>query len=349
MADTRLSGELGFEAETRWKSLRRVGWGLVGVAGVFAAGVAGYLAAGWDLGDAVYMVMITMSTVGFTEVRPTNSTWLRLHTMTLIALGYVAVGYTLACLVAFIAEEEFRRFLGTQRVKRQIDHLEAHIIVVGLGRMGLRVCKELDAAGEPFVVVDRSIEKLAEIERLHWLFVQGDATEEHVLEEAGIRRARALVAAIPDDAVNVFITLTAREMATNVHIIARAETSTTEQKLKRAGASQVVLPASIGAQRVVAMLTNPGAVTFTELVTNKTTLKIELEEVEVKPEGELFGKTLRELDIGHRTGVVIIAIKRAEGQVIFPPSGTESLANGDKIVLLGRGPNLEQFRAAFQL
>jgi voltage-gated potassium channel len=328
------------------EALRRVRVGLACIAAVIAYGVAGYMLAGWSFGDAVYMVAITITTVGFTEVRPVAG-WLRLHTILIIATGYVAVGYTVAVLVAFFAEAEFKRLLGTQRVKRQIEALRGHVVVVGLGRMGTQVCLDLEAAGVPFVVIDRGHDRLVEIERHGWLHVLGDATEEQTLEEAGLRRARALIAAIPDDAVNVFITLTAREIAPDVEIFARAEQPATQRKLQHAGANHVVLPAAIGAQRVVSILTRPAVVRFAELVSHPAMVEIEMEEVEVVEGGRIGHKTLRDLDIGRKTGTVVVAVHRTKGMVEFPPVGTEPLMPGDRLVLLGRRADLDRFRAEY--
>jgi voltage-gated potassium channel len=316
---------------------------------VLLLGIGGYLVAGWSLSDALYMVVIAISTVGFTEVRPIVGPWLRAHTILVIVFGYLAVSYTLAGLVALLTEEELRRYLGIQRVKRQIESLRDHVIVVGLGRMGTQVCSELEASGVPFVAIDRTPEKIEQLERRGWICIQGDATEERVLLDAGLRMARAVVAAIPDDAINVFITLTAREQAPRVQILARAELQSTEHKLERAGANHVVLPAAIGAQRVVAMIRNPSAVTFAELVTQRAALEIEMDEIEASRGGDFAGKTLRELDIQRRTGVIVVAVKRGDGTIDFPPSGSDELSAGDRLVLLGRRPNLEQFRSLYSV
>lgn len=329
------------------KSVRRIVWGVVALMVVILWGTAGFVLLGWPVGDALYMVVITVSTVGFGEVRPIDSGWLRLHTMLTIFFGYIAVGYTLTGILGFIAEEELQRLVGHKRVRRQIEALEGHIIVTGLGRIGSLVCTELEAAGEPFVLVEQNPEKFAMIEGRGWLYINGDATEEKVLQDAGLQRARALVTAIPSDAVNVFIALTAREMAPKVQIIARAEEPSTQKKLHQAGADHVVLPTAIGAQRIASILTNPSAVKFTELVTHRSSLAIEMADVDVRDPGVFVGRTLREMDIGRRTGVMVIAVKRADGRVEFPPSGNEPFASGDVIVVLGRPTNLEQFRNEF--
>lgn len=331
----------------RQKAVQRILWGLAAMGAVMLYGTVGYLLLGWSLGDAVYMVAITVSTVGFTEVNEINTGLLRAHTILVIFLGYVTLGYMLTGLLTFITEEELRRFLGLHRVRKQIETLRGHTIVAGMGRMGSLVCSELQASGEPFVLIDRSHDRAAEIERRGWLYVIGDASEEKVLQEAGLSRARALVSALPSDADNVFITLTARELAPKVQIIARAEQPSTQKKLKQAGADHVVLPATIGAQRIASILTNPSAVKFTELVTHRSSLDIEMADVDVREGGPFAGRTLRDLDIGRRTGVIVLAIKRADGRVEFPPSGDEAFAPGDVIVLLGRPESFEQFRGEF--
>jgi voltage-gated potassium channel len=327
--------------------VRPVWRGLLSLSIVIVYGVIGYVATGWSFADALYMVVITISSVGFTEVRPVDSPYLRVHTMLVIAFGMVAVGYTLAGILRFVAEDELAKLLGHQRVKRMIDHLSGHTIVAGMGRMGDLLCEELAAAAEPFVLIEISAEKLTIAAARGWLHVAGDATEEEVLARAGLARAKNLVTAIPNDAANVFITLTARQMNAHVQIIARAERSSTQKKLKQAGANHVVLPAAIGAHRIVSILTNPSAVEFIELVTHRSSLAIEMDEVAVTDPGPFAGQTLRDADIGRRTGVIVVAVKRVDGRVEFPPKGDEPFAAGDSIVLLGRRANLMHFREAF--
>jgi voltage-gated potassium channel len=230
---------------------------------------------------------------------------------------------------------------------RQIETLSGHTIVAGYGRVGSLVCEELAAAGQPFVVVDRAHDKAEEIESKGYFCVTGDATEERVLLEAGIDRARVLISAMPDDAENVFITLTSRQIGPGLTIIARAEQPSTVKKLKHAGANHVVLPAAIGAHRIVSLVTNPAAVQFAELVTQRTSLAIEMDELPIRESHALAGHSLRDADIKRRTGVIVVAIKRADGMLVFPPSGDEILAPGDSVVFLGRRDDLDRFRQQF--
>jgi voltage-gated potassium channel len=324
-----------------------VAFGLIFLQFVIAYGVAGYRAMGWDLSDAFFQVIIIISGVGLGEVRPLDDTFARAHTITVITLGISTVAYTLASFIQFLTEGELLAYLGRQRKMRQIETLAQHTIVAGYGRVGSLACDELAAAAQPFVVIELSPDRADEIEAKGYFCVRGDATEEKTLEEAGIRRARVLISAMPHDAENVFITLTGRQICPGLLIIARAEQPTTVKKLKHAGADHVVLPAAIGAHHIVSLVTNPAAVQFAELVTQRTSLAIELDELPILATHALAGHSLRDADIKRRTGVIVVAIKRADGQLIFPPSGDEVLAPGDSVVFLGRRANLDQFRQQF--
>jgi voltage-gated potassium channel len=340
----RPDGPTGFWSR---RSVRGLIQGVTAESVVVLWGVVGYMLLGWTLSDAFYMVVITISGVGFGEVRPLRSTSERLHTILVITFGMVAVGYTLARFIQFLTEAEIQNLVGHRRMRRQIETLSGHTVVAGFGRVGALVCDELAEAELPFVVIELSSDKIPEIEAKGYLYVQGDATEEAILREAGLLRAGQLVTVMPHDAANVYITLTARQMCPAVKIIARAELPSTQKKLRQAGANHVILPALIGAHRIVSLLTNPSAVEFAELVTQRSSLAIEMDDIPIRDGSPLRNQTLRDADIGRRTGVIVIAVKRADGRVEFPPSGDEPLAQGDSIVVLGRRSNLDHFRQVF--
>jgi voltage-gated potassium channel len=328
-------------------SVRRIAIGFTALGFVMLYGVAGYMAMGWTFMDSFYQVFITVSAVGLTEVHPLVSTPLRLHTMMVIALGLFSVAFTIGGFISLLTEGELRKYLGHQRMMRQIETLTGHTIVAGFGRVGALVCEGLASSEMPFVVIELEHGRGAEMEARGYLHLFGDATDETILKEAGIERAGVLVTAMPNDAANVFITLTARELSPHLMIIARAEQPTTQKKLRQAGANHVITPAAIGARRIVSLLTNPTALELVELVTQRSSLAIEMDEIPIRPTSPLSGQTLRDADVGRRTGVMVIAVKRADGVVEFPPSGDHPFGPGDSIVLLGRRANLEQFRENF--
>jgi voltage-gated potassium channel len=326
---------------------RRITLGFCALGIVMAYGTLGYMLMGWSFLDAFYQVFITVSAVGLTEVHPLTSLPLRVHTMLVIAMGIFSVAYTVGGFISLLTEGELRRYLGQQRMLRQIDTLSGHTVVAGFGRVGALVCDGLATSGRPFVIVDQDPERVPEMEARGFLHIVGDATEEGMLREAGVERASVLVTTMPNDAANVFITLTARELSPQLMIIARAEQPSTPKKLRQAGANHVIMPAAIGANRIVSLLTNPTAVEFIELVTRRSSLAIEMDDVPIEAESPLAGKTLRDADIGRRTGVIVIAIKHVDGTVEFPPTGDRPFVPGDSIVILGRRPNLDQFRDEF--
>lgn len=328
-------------------SVRRILYGFTAILLVACYGAVGYVCLGWSSFDAIYQVVITISAVGFGEVRPIISTAARLHTMLLIGAGTLSLAFTLGAFVQLLTENEILGYLGRQRMQKQIEHLTGHTIVAGYGRVGALVCDELVARGQPFVVIELDPERSAEVHEHGFLCVTGDATEERVLVEAGLEHARVIVSVMPNDAENVFITLTARQACAEITIIARAEQPGTPRKLRQAGADHIVMPAAIGANRIVSLLTNPGAVEFAELVTNRSSVAIELDEVGLKPGSRLIGHSMRDSDLKRKTGVIVVAIKRVDGSVEFPVTGDELLAIGDRIVLLGRAANLEVFRKEY--
>ena len=217
----------------------------------------GYVISGWNVMDAIYMVIITIFGVGYGEVHPIESPQLRVMTIMLIVLGYGSAIYTGGGLVQMLMEGEINRALNHRRMTKGICELRGHAIVCGFGRAGSILAKELQAAGKPFVVIDQDDTKLAAAEQMQCLVLEGNATEDETLLKAGVEHASVLATVLPDDAANVFITLTARVLNPEIEIIARAEHPATEKKLLRSGATQVVSPAVIGGKRMAQLITHP--------------------------------------------------------------------------------------------
>jgi len=317
---------------------------LLFVVTVFICATIGYLHAGWRLGDAIYMVTLTLFSVGYGEVHPIDTNYLRVLTMGTMFLGCTGMIVLTGALVQVFTVFELRRILGADRVQTQIDKLDGHVIVCGFGRIGVQLAKELHVAGKSFVVLERSATRIAEAEALGFLSLLGDATEEGALRMAGIDRAKILATVLPDDAVNVFITLSARSLSPTIEIIARGEAPTTELKLLHAGADKVVLPTHIGAERIAEMIIYPETAQFVADSQDMRDMKrglhdfgLELEAVSVARNSGVVGETVATAERRGGGAFFIVQIDRAEGQTIQHPGENVKIEAGDSVVLVVRG------------
>src|SRR5271166_1178212 len=234
--------------------VRNLTFGMIYVALVMVFATLAYMAAGWSFRDAAYMVVITIYTVGFNEVRPINTPALNAITIALIVLGCTGVIFLTGALVQYITLSQLTKVMGHKRMKAQIDQLTEHVIICGFGRIGVPLAKALSEARAGFVVLEKDEARINQATEAGYLCLQGDAASETVLYAAGVMRARVLVSALPTDAVNVFITLSARALNPELNIIARGEEASTEKKLLQAGANKVVLPTHIGAERMADLI-----------------------------------------------------------------------------------------------
>ena len=317
-----------------------------------ALSAAVYVAHGWGVADALYMVVITIFGVGYGEVRPVDTPALRTATMSLIVVSYGCVVYLVGGFVQMVMEGEINRALGQRRMTRGIEQLTGHTVLCGYGRAGRILAAGLRAAGASFVVVDRDEAKLTDAEGQGMLVVEGDASEEDVLLRAGVQRARVLATVLPDDAANVFITLTARDLNPDVEIVARAENPSTERKLLRSGADRVVMPAVIGGQRMAELITRPAAEQMLADASGAVELRHELEriglgldELPIGAGSPLDGHPLSDIELRGNRGFLIVAVRRSAGEVLIDPPGDCVLAAGDAVIVLGHSgelPHLEK-------
>lgn len=324
-------------------SLRKVviGFGILSLSA--AISIIGYMLAGWSLLDAAYMVVITFYGVGYGEVRPIQDPQLRLFTIFVVVSGCTSAVYVLGGFVQMIAEGEFNRYLGARRMTQGIERLENHVIVCGYGRVGRILVQELAAAKEPLVIVDTAQSELQEAENAGHLVLVGDATQESVLLTAGIKRARVLSTVVSDDAANVFIVLTARELNPQIEIIARGESPSTRTKLLRSGANRVVLPAAIGAMKIAGLITHPTAESLlandeveSRLNDELTQIGLTIREVRVGFDSILAGKRLREITMTNSDKFMLIAVRRSHGEIVRNPPEDFCFAEGDTLLLLGQ-------------
>jgi voltage-gated potassium channel len=300
-----------------------------------AAGTVGYsLIEGWSPTESLYMTVITLSTVGFGEVRPLTPGG-RAFTVALILVGVGGVAYLFSSLAEYVVAGELQGTLQRRRMQHKIDGISNHYIVCGYGRVGRHVARELEANGAQVVVIDIDSTKIDRAERSNLLFIVGDASDDEVLQRAGIARARGLVAATGNDADNVFITLSARSIRQDLTIVVRAIMPDSEHKLRMAGADHVVLPHAIGGRRMAGMLMRPTVVDFLDVVMHSENLELWLEDIPVGPGCQLANCSVGDALIRTRTGANVLAIRTAEGKLQTNVSAADVLGAGDVVVALG--------------
>jgi len=315
----------------------------------FIIAVAGYMLAGWPLLDSLYMVIITIFGVGYGEMGPMTPT-LRVFTIWVILAGCSSVAYIVGGFLQMITEGEIKRALGVRRMMREINTLSNHVIICGYGRIGQILARNMAEAGEAFVVIDNDSTRAANAEAKGFLVRQGSATDETVLAAAGIERARVLATVLPDDAANVFITLTARGLNPDLIILARGEFPSTEKKLIQAGADRVVSPAAIGALRMSHMITHPASLDFMEQAKGRETLNellsqldIQIDELAIAPGSPLAGATVGTVEARSKGTFIIVALRRATGAIVIHPDHEIFLEEGDTLILMGHQGDVPRF------
>jgi voltage-gated potassium channel len=296
---------------------------------------------GWGWLDSLYMTVTTLATVGFGEVHPLSRT-ARIFTIFLILGGVFTFFYSATEFIRAVVSGEIQGIFGRQRMERTLSELKDHIIVCGYGRMGRLVCRQFADAGLKFVVIDRQPGLLEAFDTAHGIALQGDATSDDVLKDAGVGRARALLTLAASDADNLYITMSARLLNEKLFIVARCDSELAENKLVRAGASRVILPYVIGGQRVAQAVLRPTVMDFIELATRSEHMELQIEETEVQPGARLSGKTLRDSGIRQELGIIIVAIKKPDGSMVFNPDSAMVIAPGDLLITLGHRQQLDR-------
>ncbi|MCP8968014.1 potassium channel family protein [Ectobacillus ponti] len=324
---------------------KQLGIAVLSMLAVIIVGTFGFM---WleeiDLFHSLWMTVITVLTVGYGDAIPITRGG-RIFALLIIPMGIGIATYAIGAVTALIIEGNIFQAVGRRRMEKQIARLQDHIIVCGYGRVGAQVVQELQQKDIPLVVIDKEL-SLLEGEGIP--FIEGDATEDEVLQRAGITRAAGLVAALPQDAQNVFITLTARGMQPDIQIVARAERTNSEEKLRRAGADKVINPASIAGRRIAMDIVKPLSVSYVDTILYDNEDVFGIEEIQLSEGAALIGKTLRENDLRGRFHVTVLAILRG-GQVRHNPAGEEMLHERDMIIVFGPMEQLRQLEKACQM
>lgn len=289
---------------------------------------------GWSLFDALYMTVITLTTVGFREVHELSRAG-QVFTIFVSLGGVFTLFYFATTVIGAIVSGQVVEFLESRRMERNLADLKDHLIVCGFGRMGRLVCQEFSAQNLPFVVVDRQEEVFERFETPWGIAVHGDAASDEILQRVGIRRARALVSVVASDADNLYITMSARLLNDGLFIVARAEDERSEQKLLRAGANRVVSPYLIGGNRVAQAVLRPTVVDFLELATRTEHLELNIEETRLTAGSGLIGATIEASQLRREHGLIVVAIKKTSGKMIFNPPPDMVLEVGDILIMLG--------------
>jgi voltage-gated potassium channel len=316
--------------------------------GVCVYGTAGYvLVEGWPPWDAFYMTVTTITTVGYKEVHPLSRAG-EVLTATVIFAGVGTFFYTFTLLATVVVDGGIHARLARRRRLRMLDDLKDHFIVCGYGRIGAIIVEELRRQSVPYVVIERDRERVMAVMEAGGLAVEADASSEDVLTRLGIARARGFIAAVGTDAENVYAILTARVLRPDLYIIGRAETEDAERKLLRAGANRVVSPYRIGARELAQTALRPAVVDFFQLATRAGNLELAIEQVAIGAGSPLAGRSIIDVNVRQRYGLIVVGIQRTSGKMEFNPPGDAVMQAGDQLVVLGRADGLRDFEAAAQ-
>ena len=319
---------------TDWRRLRLA---LAMLASVFVFGTIGYVLLGYSVLDAVYQTVTTVATVGFREVHRFDDAG-KVFTIVLVLVGVGTALYTFSVVLETLFEGHLHALFGRRRMERQIETLHEHVIVCGWGRVGRAIAGELITANTDLVVIDLDPARVTEAALPA---IIGDATEDQVLEAAGLGRARALRAALDTDAGNLFVTLSARALRPDLFIVARARIEESEEKLRRAGADRVVNPQSIGGARIAAFVLQPHVTEFLDVVMHDRGLQFRLEEVLVPSGSPIAGQSIREAHLRDRTGALVLAIRDEDGSFNTNPSPDTTIRARQVLIAIGTPTELD--------
>lgn len=293
---------------------------------------------GWSLGDALYMTIISITTTGFREVQDLSGAG-RALTAVIIISGLASLAYVGGRVLQVAVEIYLYR---RARMDRSIGRLKNHVVLCGFGRMGRHVAADLQEAGTPFVVIEQDPDAASQLEADGCLYVIGSASSDTVLNKAGVDRAAGLIAVVSTDAENVYTTLTAKSLNPKIRIVARALGDESESKLRTAGADRVIKPYEMVGRRIAQLVIRPGMVEFVETIARSGSGEITMEEITVDASSALVKKTLRETPIRQELNVIIVAIRKTDGELMYNPGPDALVEAGDRLVAIGKSQQIEK-------
>jgi voltage-gated potassium channel len=296
----------------------------------------------WPLLDAFYMTIITIATVGYSEVHQVSAAG-RMFTVILIFLGVGYFLYVATGILQFLVEGRIRLVLGRRKLDTQINKLKDHFIICGYGRIGRVLARFLIEKYVDVVVIERNESRIPKMDDDGVLYLVGEATEETILERAGIHRAKGVVTAVATDADNVFLVLIAKQLNPDLFIVARASQNATKKTLQAAGADKVISPYDLGARRMAHAILRPSVIKFLEMAFADERVDIQMEEIKIKPKSILVGKTMMESNIRQQYDLIIIVIRKPDEQMVFNPKADTIIGAGDIMVVVGCAKSIKDF------
>ena len=323
-------------------STKHLTFGILLVIFIISLGVAGYMMIeGWSLLDALYMTVTTLTTVGYDEVHEMTKMG-QVFTILLIVIGVTFFLYIAGAVVQFMVEGRIRAILGRRRLNKKIDRLRNHYIICGYGRIGKILCKMLLRKPIDLVVIEKDLELIPVMDANKILYIAGDATEEENLLNSGIQRAKGLIAALATDTENVFLVLTARQLNPDLFIMACANRNESKSKLLAAGANRVESPYDIGATSMAQRIIRPTVTNFLDFAFAHRRKDIQMEEIPINNSSALVNVMLKDSGIRQRFNLIIIAIKKLDGNMLFNPSFEAIIEAGDTMIAVGQEKNLQK-------
>jgi voltage-gated potassium channel len=310
---------------------------------IFIIGTVGFhFIEGWSFVDSFYACIITLSTVGYGDFVP-ETTAGKFFAVFIIIFGVGMMFYSLILMAETFIEARLRSLLGRGKLEKTIEKMNNHYIICGGGRIGFLICRELMAGKMPCVVIDNNPEVIQRAQDEGFLCFKGDATQDKILIEAGIKRAKGVVCVLPSDAENLYVILTAKELNQQVYIISRSEEEASEHRLMRAGADRVMSPYTLGGVRMAMAILRPAMLDFIEITTRQQSLELRMEEISICKGSPFITQSLEDSGIRKRYGLIIVAVKKDSGKMIFNPMANYIIAEGDRLIAMGEDENVKQF------
>jgi len=306
-------------------------------------GAAGYhFLEGFSIFESLYLTVVTISTVGYGDYYA-RSTGGMVFTIFLIIAGVGTMFYTVSLVAETIVEGRLRAIMGKGKLKRIIRRMKNHYIICGCGRIGFLICRELAAEKVPFVVIEKNPEVIQKIEDEGFVCYHGDSTSDKSLIEAGIKQAKGIVCVLPTDAENLYVILTAKELNPDLFVLSRSEEEQSEHRLLRAGANRVISPYKLGGTRMAMAILRPAMLDFIEITARRQSLELRMTEVPVGDGSVVVGKTLEESEIRQKYGLIIVAVKKDSGKMVFNPAASYVIEKSDILIALGEDDNVMRF------